>query len=163
MSGFNVVLPDGRKFGPASMEVLEQWAREGRVPRNAMIEPADGSGPARPVMGEARLAVVVGAPPTAAGEMAMPADGGVSTLIPYKNGMALAAYYVSVASLIPGLGILTGPVAIGLGVAGVRAYRRNPAIKGVVHAWVGIVLGLICFLLWGGLVVAGIVAAMMQP
>src|SRR5262245_26603803 len=45
-----------------------------------------------------------------------PDDDALSTLIPYKNGQALAAYYCGVFSLIPVIGVLLGPIAIILGI-----------------------------------------------
>ncbi len=155
---FMVVLPDGRRFGPASIDIVEQWAREGRVPAAAQIEPADGLSPARPVLSEPRLMAVLGAPPTVAGQLSAPAgDGGVSTLIPYKNGHALAAYYLGIAGLIPLLGIVPAPIALALGISGAKRYRANPAIKGIVHAWIGIILGLLGVLISGGLITLMIV------
>lgn len=70
-----------------------------------------------------------------------PAEEAISTLIPYKNGRALAAYYVGVFSLIPCLGLLLGPAALVLGILGLRYVRANPTAKGTGHAIAGIVLG----------------------
>ena len=50
------------------------------------------------------------------------ATGGV---IPYKNGQALAAYYLGIFSM-------------------------NPSV-GSVHAWIGIIMGGIFTIIWGGL------------
>src|SRR5262245_5710318 len=41
-------------------------------------------------------------------------------LIPWKNGRALAAYYTGVFGLIPGLGLILGPLALFLGVLGYK-------------------------------------------
>lgn len=79
-------------------------------------------------------------------------------LIPYKNPMALTAYYLSIASLIPCLFFL-GLVSVILGIMGLKRAKQTPAIKGQVHAWIGIILGGGCFLLWGGLVATGVIAA----
>jgi hypothetical protein len=65
----------------------------------------------------------------------------VSTFIPYKNGMALAAYYCGVFGLVPALGLVLGPIAFVLGILGIRYARLHPSAKGGVHAIVGIVLG----------------------
>ena len=65
----------------------------------------------------------------------------VSTIIPYKNGMALAAYYCGVFSLIPCLGGLLGPAAFILGILGLRFVKKNPTAHGTGHAIAGIVLG----------------------
>lgn len=77
-------------------------------------------------------------------------------LIPYKNLPALTAYYLSVFSLIPFLGVLLGIPAVVLGVVGYRAYRKQPSIRGSIHAWIGILLGGATTLLWVGLVIVTI-------
>ena len=73
------------------------------------------------------------------------ATGGV---IPYKNVPALISYYLGIFSIIPIIGILMGIAAVILGVIGLSKYKENPVIKGVVHAWVGIVCGAIFGGLW---------------
>lgn len=65
----------------------------------------------------------------------------LSSIIPYKNGQALAAYYVGVFSLIPCIGFVLAIVAIVLGVLGLKYVKRNPSAKGTGHAITGIVLG----------------------
>jgi serine/threonine protein kinase len=77
------------------------------------------------------------------------ATGGV---IPYKNPPALIAYYCGVFSLIPIIGIIVGIPGIILGVVGLWRSRANPPIKGAVHAWIGIILGGLATMLWGGLI-----------
>lgn len=71
------------------------------------------------------------------------ATGGV---IPYKNGQALAAYYCGVFSLIPGIGLILGLIALILGILGIRKASQQPEVKGTAHAIVGIVLGGLTFL-----------------
>ncbi len=66
-----------------------------------------------------------------------------SSWIP-NNTMALVSYYLGIASLLCGL--LTGIPALVTGIMGIKFARQNPAAKGVVHAWVGIVLGSIALL-----------------
>jgi hypothetical protein len=68
-------------------------------------------------------------------------DDGVATIIPYRNGMALAGYYVGVFSLIPVIGLILGPLGIIFGIVGLRRVGRNPEIKGTGHAVTAIVLG----------------------
>ena len=75
--------------------------------------------------------------------------GGV---IPYKNAPALIAYYLGIFSLIPCLGLAVAIPAVILGIMGLQKYKQNPAVRGTAHAWIGIVLGTICTLLWGGAV-----------
>lgn len=66
------------------------------------------------------------------------ATGGI---IPYKNPAALAAYYLGIVGLFPIIGIFASIPAFVLGIIGLRRRKANPAIKGSVHAWIGIVLG----------------------
>ncbi|GAA4422079.1 DUF4190 domain-containing protein [Bremerella cremea] len=67
-------------------------------------------------------------------------------LIPYKNPSALAAYYLGIIGMFPVIGIFASIPAFVLGIMGLRARKRNPAIKGSVHAWIGIVLGFLATL-----------------
>ncbi|MEX1098388.1 MAG: hypothetical protein WED34_20250 [Planctomycetales bacterium] len=83
------------------------------------------------------------------------ATGGV---IPYKNAPALLAYYLAVFSLIPVIGLFLGLPAIVLGVLGLQKRNREPIVKGAAHAWVGIILGGLTTLFWGGFTVTMIIA-----
>lgn len=80
-------------------------------------------------------------------------DEPIATLIPYKNPKALAAYYCGVFGLIPCVGLILGPVALILGILGVRYVNANPTAKGTGHAIAGIVLGALELLFnWGALI-----------
>lgn len=68
-------------------------------------------------------------------------------LIPYKNAMALTAYYCGVFSLIPCAGAILGPIAVVFGFLGLSHAKRFPASRGQAHAWVGIVIGVLTTLL----------------
>jgi hypothetical protein len=69
------------------------------------------------------------------------ATGGV---IPYKNAPALIAYYTGIASMLCCFaGVPLGLVALVLGIMGLKKRAREPEVKGSVHAWIGIVLGVI--------------------
>jgi len=87
-------------------------------------------------------AQVVSPPPTESDR-----TGGV---IPYKNPSALVAYYLGIFSFLPIIGLFLAVPAFILGVLGLVARKRNPAVRGTVHAWIGIVLGGIFSLVWGG-------------
>ncbi len=85
-------------------------------------------------------------PPPAGGQATQPLTGqGDSTggVIPYKNPKALVAYYLGIFSLFPAVGFPLGVASIWLGVLGLKARNRDPIIKGHVHAWIGIVLGVL--------------------
>lgn len=74
-------------------------------------------------------------------------DGGaISSLIPYRNGLALGAYYCGVFALIPFVGVVLGIISIILGIMGLNYAKREPAAKGAGHAIAGIVLGAIVLL-----------------
>ncbi len=73
---------------------------------------------------------------------------GFATLVPYRNGPALAAYYCGVFGLIPFLGFLLGPIAMILGVIGIMKKKKDPRVHGTGHAIAGIVLGVIDVALW---------------
>jgi hypothetical protein len=82
------------------------------------------------------------------------ATGGI---IPYKNPSALIAYYLGIASGLPLIGFPLGVAAFILGIKGLRDRNRNPAIKGSVHAGIGIGCGALFALLWGFAIVAMII------
>jgi hypothetical protein len=82
----------------------------------------------------------------------------VETLIPYRNPMALAGYYVGVFSLIPCFGALLGPLALVFGCLGVRYRKRNPTAGGLGHAVAGIVLGSLTTLANWGVIIATAIA-----
>jgi len=84
------------------------------------------------------------------------ATGGI---IPYKNPKALIAYYLGILSGLPLIGLPLGIAAFVLGIMGLKDRKRNPAIKGSIHAGIGIGCGLIFTLLWGGIIILGIVVA----
>ncbi len=91
------------------------------------------------------------------------ATGGV---IPYKNPAALIAYYLGIFGMCPVIGIFASIPAFILGIVGLRRRAQNPAIKGSVHAWIGIILGGVCTLLnmacWG-MMILGTVLRVAAP
>ncbi len=72
-----------------------------------------------------------------------PQTSAVENVIPFRNGYALAAYYLGIFGLIPcliGLG-LVGLVPLILGIVGLRKAATDELARGRVHAWIGILLG----------------------
>jgi len=69
--------------------------------------------------------------------------GGV---IPYKNPHALTAYYCGLFSIIPFLGFILACIALPCGISGLKARKKNPVIRGAIHAWIGIIGGSISLL-----------------
>ena len=88
-------------------------------------------------------------PPPLPGERPAPQqDELLRKVIPYKNPYALTAYYLAVFSLIPVLGIPLGLVALVLGIVGIVYASNHTEAHGLAHAWVGILLGGGCAVLW---------------
>lgn len=85
---------------------------------------------------------------------------GTGGVIPYKNPHALIAYYLGLFSIFPCLGILLAIPAFILGIMGLKARKRNPAIKGSVHAWIGIVMGGSMTVIWGAAIIFALIGAM---
>jgi hypothetical protein len=89
--------------------------------------------------------------PRPARRPARPRDGGgegFATVVPYRNGPALAAYYCGVFGLIPIVGFVLGPIALILGIIGLVKKKNNPKVHGTGHAIAGIILGIIDVPLW---------------
>ncbi|MBL4641467.1 MAG: DUF4339 domain-containing protein [Verrucomicrobiales bacterium] len=125
---------DETEYGPLDAEQIREWVREKRMDNNSLVE-VDGSGEWVPLATLPEFQDAFAAPPPAPAQ----GEGGVSTVIPYKNVPALIAYYVGVFCIIcPPL--LCFPAII-LGVIGLRRVKENPEIKGTAHAWIGILSG----------------------
>jgi hypothetical protein len=83
----------------------------------------------------------------------------VETFIPYKNPLALIAYYVGVFAFIPCVGLLLGPAALIVGIMGIRYRNKHPTAGGLGHAITGVVLGSVTTLGYWGIVAVSIVLA----
>ena len=118
-----VSTPDGKQWGPYTREALQGYVNQGSI--LVSWAATDGS-VTTSVSG-------VLAQPAATPQKSSSYDG----IVPYKNPKALIAYYLGVFSIIPGLGI----AAFILGILGLRYAKANPEAKGVVHAWIGIIVG----------------------
>ena len=133
VSEVNAMLADGSLPALSTLawhEGLTEWVPLSTVPGILMpgSPPAPHAAPGRPAA----------ASPGSSQEADV-----LRTVIPYKNPMALAAYYLGIFGMIPFLGVALALPALGLGIAGLVRRRRNPSLKGAVHAWVGVVLGIL--------------------
>lgn len=155
-SEYMIRLGSGEQFGPATIDAVVQWAREGRVPMDALLIPTNGE-PAKSVLSDPRLQAELGsrfaAPPTAKDEAPL------SGLIPYKNPPALVGYYLGILSWLPFLGAVLGPTAIVLGIIGMRRRLADPNLRGLAHAWIAIIMGLIGTLISAGCILPMILHA----
>lgn len=162
----------GKKHGPFSLNQVNRGIASGKVPLEGTKVWWQGSPAWRPLrelpgitaIGATRhdpppLEVVSAPSPPppliGAAPASPPAPQGDATggLIPYKNGPALLAYYLGLFSLIPGLGSPLGIAAFILGLKGLAKRKREPHVRGTVHAWVGIIMGGIFGLLWSLLLI----------
>lgn len=133
--------PDGRESGPVELETLVQWVQSGSLPAHAPVRDlVTGVVTVAGQMSELR-SLYSGTDFSKVPEPNVKTGSKGSALIPSGNPKALWAYYIGVASLIPCFGLLSGPVAIFLGIKGLRAYNENPGAFGMGHAIAGIVLG----------------------
>jgi len=154
---YKIIGADGKEYGSITIEKLKQWLNENRVNRQTSIK-SEGDMNWKPLDSLPELAGAFTPPPIAP---APPTSGnsGLNVLIPYKNPRALVAYYLGVFAVIPFIGILLGITAFVLGILGLRYRRRNPAVGGVIHAWIGIVAGGLFGFGWLTLTIAIIIAA----
>lgn len=140
-----ITLASGQRYAAADWDQASAWAREGRIPPDAIIAEA-GKEPIHarrhPVL--AGLVINRNLPP--------PDDGPVSSVIPYRNMPALMGYYTSIAALIPIVGFIAGPLAMGLGITGFKKARSEPRAKGTAHAIVAITLGALSTLAHYGII-----------
>lgn len=130
--------------GPFSIDEINLKIEDGSLSIDSAIARRDGSEeyiPLRQVRGIGALPGGTKRPRVPAGEV--PEGDATGGIIPYKNPKALIAYYLGIVGLFPVLGIFLSIPAIVLGILGLVERRRTPIIKGSVHAWIGIVLGVI--------------------
>ena len=139
---YKVRTSNGEEYGPADLDQIVQWAREGRLERDSLLVPVDG-GEVKSVHAEPRLAAILSAPPSIPGPLPKTDEAPLSGLIPYKNPPALIGYYISILSCLPILGLLLGPPAIVLGIIGIRRRKAEPQRKGLAHAWIAFSFGII--------------------
>jgi len=89
-------------------------------------------------------------PPSVPPQIPKPSAGdeAVATVIPYRNPMALAAYYMGLFSIIPFLGIFLGAGGFICGILGLRHAAKNEGSHGRAHAAIGIGCGGLFFIIW---------------
>lgn len=149
---YKLQLSSGDTYGPASLEMVAQWAREGRVPVDALLVPVDGSR-VRSVLSEPALKAILSvptAPPTSppGPRPGSGQDAPMASMIPYKNPPALIGYYMGVFSFVPLLGMVLALPAIILGIIGLVKRRKNPKVRGAAHAVLAIVFGVLGPAVW---------------
>lgn len=150
---YKIIGTDEKEYGPVPSNQIREWIKEGRLNRQTPLQAA-GSTEWKPLWLQPEFtkdfveqdAPPVVPPPESVGSAS--SGSGINVIIPYKNPRALIAYYLAVFSLIPFVGIVLGLAAFVLGILGLRFRRQNPTAGGVVHAWIGIILGGLCGFGW---------------
>ena len=138
---FTVQNPNGTQHGPASIDQLKAWAQEGLLSSTSRLIP-DGGGQPIAVAGFLPLQ----------GYLDSQSDV-LATLIPWRNSCALIGYYFGLLGIIPLVGCILSPVAIVLGILGILKWKKDHRSRGLVHAIVAIICGLI------GLLISGLIIA----
>lgn len=152
---FFVIFPDGRSFGPADVPTLAQWAKEGRLLPNTMLEslasrermaagsvagifPAQAPGPSgyAPLPGENPYA------PQTSGYLR--ADPRYQNYAPPINGMAITSLVLGILSLVLFclwiIAIPLGLVGLIFGVVGNKDNSKSIAVAGIVCSVVGMII-----------------------
>lgn len=155
-NNYTVILADGQEF-PCQRDLLEEWARDGRVPPGSRIRLDTGEvvdSDSLDWIVEARKRI---APPQQIEDVENQVDKPdvMAHVIPARNVPALLSWYAGVFSLLPCLGGPLGLTALVLGIIGLRLSHKPEIAVGFWHALFGLILGSIFGLLW--LVVAIIV------
>lgn len=65
------------------------------------------------------------------------------TFLPQGNPNARRAYLCAILGLIPVLGLLLGPFAVLFGIFGFRFAKKDPDSRGIGHAFLSMILGLL--------------------
>ena len=150
MPQYKIMGGDGREYGPVDAHQVKTWVGEHRLEKKSPVMVDEAKDwvflESLPEFTSALAAQSEGASPPVLGR------GGLNSVIPYKNPRALVAYYFGVFAVLPLIGIVFGVIAFCLGVSGLRFRRRKPEAGGVVHAWIGILVGGFFALLWLALV-----------
>ena len=137
---------DEQEYGPVVPDEIHRWIEEGRVTA-ATLAQAEGDAEWHalgrlPEFAEAlrRTGPPVIAPSPAASQLETP-ESALGKVIPFQNPKAVTAYYLGLFSFVPVLGIVLGLAAVILGIQGLLRASQNPAVRGHIHASLGVLLG----------------------
>jgi hypothetical protein len=156
-----------QRHGPMPLEALNASVAQGEVPVDSTLAWYEGCPDWIPLSQVPGIILPVTPQPPPVPAATPPTDADVRNepvpraqlhaVIPYKNPLALVAYYLGIFSLIPVLGAVLSLPALVLGVLGLRRFRRYPEAKGSVHAWVGIVAGSLSALIHAVLLIRSLI------
>src|SRR5262245_46436862 len=148
MALYKILGVDQQEYGPVVAEQICRWIAERRVTASTLTQ-LGGSADWQPISAVPEFADALRrvSPPVVASYAPQPStetgEHAIGQIIPFKNPKAIWAYYLGIFSFIPGLGILSGFAAMVLGIQGLLLAHKNPGARGHVHAWVGILAGVV--------------------
>ena len=150
MANYHFIAGDGKQYGPYSAEQMRQYMGQNRLTGKSQVS-ADG-GPWQPAGSYPELTV---------GDTSAPASGSVTqqnrpvasaldAIIP-TNPLAAFSCYIGIFSILCcGGGVLLGPIAIVLGILGLKKWKAQESSYGAttskIRIWVGIITGSIGFI-----------------
>ena len=147
VSLFQVKTVAGNSYGPASQSEIEAWAMDGRIGQGDMIIPEGGEPQDASTVDWIRAAWASRTPPRHRSEVEKPDNdsNALSHIIPTKNAPAIAAWYLGVFGIIPGLGLPLAVAAIVMGIMGIS--RASKAKVGLWHSILGLSLGVMALVI----------------
>ncbi len=160
---YKIIGVDGKEYGPASLDQIKEWIRQGRVNAHTLIQPsgsadwkAAGEIPEiQPLLGSAVPAATVPGP-------ALPPA--IGTPVPARQqGLAITSFVLGIISFAFCFGLLTGIPAIICGHAAKNRVRRSPEkYAGAGFAMAGLILGYLS-VLYTVLILAILIQAIGNP
>jgi len=137
----------GQQQGPFTIEQINQNLRQGILSANFTLAWYDGCADWIPLKDVPGVVIFpthshAPSPPPPPPPLAPPTQGDATGgIIPYKNPHALTAYYLGIFGLFPAIGVFLAIPAVILGISGLKKHKKNPVIRGSIHAWIGIIFG----------------------
>ncbi len=141
---YKIIGGDGKEYGPITIEVLTDWAKQGRVNPQTRVQ-AEGSADWKPAAEYPELQAIFAG--VAAAAAPGPISAGASAGAPQQSGLAITSLVLGILGLVCMLGPLTGIPAIICGHIAHNRTRRDPqqyggggmAIAGFVLGYVSLV------------------------
>ena len=140
---FKIKTVAGESYGPASQTEIAAWAADGRISPEDIIIPEGGEPQHASTVDWICDALASRTPPRHQSEVdrSVNAPNALEHVIPTRNAPAIAAWYLGVFGLIPGLGLPLAVAAIAMGIMGLK--RASEVKVGLWHSILGLFLGVI--------------------
>jgi len=157
---YKILGTDQKEYGPAGADEIRQWIAEGRANAQTRVL-AEGGAEWRPLGTFPEFTAALAAVPTA--PTLAPASTTGSSLTGKTNGLAIAGFVLGLFSLIC---CFIGPLFSILGLIfsciGLAQINQQPFQRGKGLAIAGIILSVFGLLLFGFLMIAGMIGSLFQ-